>query len=134
VMERRVSKPSMVAIVDDDESVREGLASLMKAHGLAAEAFASPEVFLRSGRSGAAACLITDFRMPGMTGIELYQQLVASGRSIPTILVTGYSNDKLRSCAANAGVLCYLTKPLNEEELLQWVRRAVGEPHAQEDG
>ena len=124
----------MIAIVDDDESVREGLASLMKAHGLAAEAFTSPEVFLSSGRCGVAACLIADFRMPGMTGIELYEHMVASGRPIPTILVTAYSNDRVQKHALDAGVLCYLTKPLKEEELLHWVRRALEGPYSEEDG
>jgi FixJ family two-component response regulator len=111
-------KRALISIVDDDESVRAAAKSLMESLGFAAEAFASAEDFLNSSCHERTACLITDVQMPGMTGIELHQQLAASKEAIPTILITGYPDEEVRVRALNAGVASYLTKPLNEGELL----------------
>ena len=113
-----------ISIVDDDESVREGLVSLMKSHGYTAKSFASAEEFLQSGIAH-ADCLIADMHMPGMSGIELVNHLATSGKSIPAILITARDAENLRLRARQAGVLCYLTKPFKEDVLLRCIRAAM---------
>lgn len=108
-----------IAVVDDDQSVRQALTGLMKSLGYRAAAFRSAEDFLNSESGSTAACLIADVQMPGMTGPELHDRLVASGIRIPTILITAYPNDTMRMRALGAGVRCFLTKPFSEEDLLQ---------------
>ena len=80
---------------------------------------------MRSAERGRTACLITDVNMPGMTGPQLYQQLIRTEERIPTIFVTAYPDEAVRKNAAQAGVHCYLTKPLHEDELLECVRSAL---------
>jgi FixJ family two-component response regulator len=120
----QLAKTFAVSIVDDDESVREGLVSLMRSHGYVATSFDSAESFLRSG-SGPADCLIADMHMPGMSGIELFNRLAASGNPIPTILITARHEEGVRAQAIRAGVLCYLPKPFKEDELLGCIRALV---------
>jgi FixJ family two-component response regulator len=117
--------PNVIAIVDDDESVREALTGLMKSLGYRAVPFRSAEEFLNSKRRHSAACLIADVQMPGMTGPELYDRLVASGQPIPTILITAYPNETVRARVLNAGVQGFLTKPFSEDELLECMRCAL---------
>ena len=118
-------KDVMIAVVDDDESVREALAGLMKSLGYRAMAFSSAEDFLNSQGRDNAACLIADVQMPGMTGPELYGQLVASGKSVPTILITAYPDKGMRVRALQAGVVCCLTKPFREGDLLACLDSAL---------
>ncbi len=87
-------KKPVIAIVDDDTSVREGTMDLVKAMGFIAEAFSCAEEFLKSKRLHSTSCLIADVRMPGMTGLELHNRLVRSGNVIPTILITAFPNDR----------------------------------------
>jgi FixJ family two-component response regulator len=115
----------VISIVDDDESFREAMASLMKSLGFAVEAFSSAEQFLASPRLGSTSCLIADYNMPGATGLELHRQLVDSGRAIPVILVTAYPDDYIRARALAAGVICYLGKTFDEAALLGCVRSAL---------
>src|ERR1022692_2957471 len=89
-------KGKMVAIVDDDDSMRSALQGLLKVAGLPAQAFASAEEFLKSGQQHQTACLIADIRMPGMSGLELQAQLNADGCRIPTIFVTAHGDAKMR--------------------------------------
>jgi FixJ family two-component response regulator len=119
-----LNKP-LIAIVDDDASVREATMSLMRALGFLAEAFACAEDFLDSGRVQRTTCLIADVRMPGMSGLDLYRRLVASGKPIPTVLITAHSDDEVRARALKVGILCYLTKPFREEDLLGCIRSAL---------
>jgi FixJ family two-component response regulator len=114
-----------ISIVDDDESVREGLVGLIQSHGYAAEAFESGASFLGSERLGRTDCLITDMHMPGMTGLELVSRLAASGASAPTILITARHDLGVRQRALDAGVLCYLAKPFKENDLLECIRSAL---------
>jgi FixJ family two-component response regulator len=114
-----------ISIVDDDGSVREGLVSLMQSHGYLAEAFESGAGFLASDRRHRTDCLIADMHMPGMTGLELVEQLAAAGAAIPTILITARHDEGVRLRALQAGVLCYLTKPFKEDELLRCIRSAL---------
>ena len=119
-------KEPVIAVVDDDESACEGTMDLLKAMGFATRSSRSAEDFLRSGQLGSASCLIADMRMPGMTGLDLHSRLVQSGEAIPTILITAFPNDRDRARALNAGVVCYLVKPFNDEELLRCIRTALG--------
>jgi FixJ family two-component response regulator len=120
----------VIAIVDDDESAREGTADLIKSMGFIAKAFVQAESFLQSDSILGTACLITDVRMPGMTGIELHERLVGSGKAIPTILVTAFPNDRDRAQAMRSGITGYLTKPFSEDELLGCIRVALKDSEA----
>jgi Response regulator len=122
---QRLSMKPVIAIVDDDESVREALASLMNSLGYEAVSYSSAVEFMASAERGRTACIITDVNMPGMTGPQLHQRLVASGDRIPTIFVTAYPDEAARKNAAQAGVDCYLTKPFREDDLLECVRSAL---------
>jgi FixJ family two-component response regulator len=119
------TKP-LIAIVDDDESVRLALQSLVRSAGFAARTFASAAEFLAAGDRRRVACLILDVNMPEMTGLALYRQLMAWGQTIPTILVTGNPDDAARTEALRDGALCYLGKPFAEDDLLAWVDIALG--------
>jgi FixJ family two-component response regulator len=115
----------MIAVVDDDESVREALAGLLKSLGYRATAFPSAEDFLDSAGHHSAACLIADVQMPGMTGPELYDRLTTSSKPVPTILITAYPDERVRGRALQAGVFGYLTKPFTESDLLACLRAAL---------
>jgi FixJ family two-component response regulator len=116
---------TLIAIVDDDVSLREAMVSLMRALGFVAEAFPCAEDFLKSDGLQRTSCLIADVRMPGMSGLELYRHLVASGKPIPTVLITAHSDDGVRARALKAGIICYLTKPFREDDLLECIRSAL---------
>lgn len=118
------SKP-LVAIVDDDESAREAVAALVRSLGFTAAEFASAAAFLQSSRRAQTACLIVDMRMPGMTGLELHQHLLSGGTPVPTIVMTAHATEAARSSALDAGVCCYLPKPLEPQELLACIRSAL---------
>jgi FixJ family two-component response regulator len=120
------NKP-LIAIVDDDDSVREATKGLMRSMGLAAEAFACGEDFLRSPHLCRTACLVADVNMPGMSGLDLHRSLSARNKSIPTILITAYPNDSVRARALSAGVIGYLAKPFSEDDLLGCIRSALGQ-------
>jgi FixJ family two-component response regulator len=115
----------LISVVDDDESFRVAMTSLMKSLGFAVETFSSAEDFLASSRLDDTACLIADVHMPGMTGLELHQQLASSGRAIPVILITAYPDDNVRTRASAAGVICYLSKTFDDNALLGFVRTAL---------
>jgi FixJ family two-component response regulator len=117
----------LIAIVDDDDLVREATVDLVRALGFAAAGFASAAELLKSEDLRQMACLITDMRMPGMSGLELYAHLVGAGTPIPTILVTAYPEDSTRTRALEAGVRYYLEKPLEAGRLFTCVRSAVGQ-------
>jgi FixJ family two-component response regulator len=123
----------VIAVVDDDESVREALAGLMKSLGYRATVFPSAEDFLNSEGRDSTACLIADVQMPGMTGPELYERLAASGQPIPTILITAYPDERVKARALQAGVMCYLTKPFGENDLLACLQSALDGRAAPED-
>jgi FixJ family two-component response regulator len=97
------------------------------------KAFSSASAFLASENAGDTSCLIADVQMPAMTGVELYSRLVESGRAIPTIIVTAYPDDGVRLRALNAGVICYLSKPLDADELLVCIRAALARANPDEE-
>ena len=115
----------LIAIVDDDDSMRGAISGLMRAVGFAAASFSSAEDFLNSEQVEHAKCLIADVNMPGMSGLDLHRHLVQSGNRIPTILVTAYPNEVVRSRALAAGVLCYFTKPFPEHDMLACINSAL---------
>src|SRR5271156_4373442 len=103
-----MDQDTQISIVDDDLSVREATMNLLRAMGLAVEMFPSAEDFLGSDAINRTSCLITDMRMPGMSGLELHNHLVASGTLIPTILITAFPNDTDHARAREVGIICYL--------------------------
>ena len=115
----------MVAIVDDDDLMRTALLGLLKSAGLLAQAFASADEFLRSGHQHDTACLITDIRMPGMSGLDLQAQLNAERCRIPIIFITAHGDEKMRLQARREGAVEFLSKPFDNEVLLDSVRAAL---------
>jgi FixJ family two-component response regulator len=115
----------LVAIVDDDELMRDALRGLLKAVGLPAQEFASAEEFLESGQRHQTACLIADIRMPGISGLELQAKLNADRCRIPIIFITAHGDEKMRMQAMRAGAVEFLAKPFDDEALLDSVRAAL---------
>jgi FixJ family two-component response regulator len=113
------SETPRVVIVDDDESVREAIRSLLRSVGIVVEVFASAEEFLKSDSLKDAACLILDVGMTGMSGLELQDRLVSAHYKIPIIFITAHASDtEARSRALKAGAVGFLHKPFSEEALL----------------
>ena len=111
-------KKPVIAIVDDDNSVREALRALIRSLGYVTATFVCAEDLLKSRRRRSISCVIADVQMPGMTGPELYDRLIASGTPIPTIFITAYPDERARERALRAGAIGYLTKPFSEDDLL----------------
>jgi FixJ family two-component response regulator len=118
-----------IAIVDDDMSVQTALQDLIESEGLSPLCFDSAEQFLDSGAQRAAACLIADIRMPGMSGLELQARLKADRCRIPIIFITAHGDAKMRIQAMRDGAVEFLTKPFDNAVLLETVHAAV-EDHA----
>jgi FixJ family two-component response regulator len=116
----------LVSIVEDNLFFRESMRRLMRSLGFAVETFSSATDFLASPRLLETACLISDVQMPVMSGLELYRNLTDAGRTIPTILITAYPNDTDRHRALNDGVICYLSKPVDEMLLKRCLRHVLG--------
>ena len=115
----------LISIVEDDEPFRESMIKLVKLLGYTVEAFPSAADFLASRLLPETACLVTDVHMPGMTGVELHRHLVETGYAIPTILVTAYPDDVVRDRALKDGVVCYLSKPVDDNHLERCLRSAL---------
>jgi FixJ family two-component response regulator len=115
----------MISIVDDDESVREATKGLVRSLGYTAATFASAEDFLQSNQVDDTSCLITDVQMPGLSGVELQSQLIAQGNSTPMIFVTAFPEERTRARALKAGAIGFLTKPFNEERLIEYIHAAL---------
>src|SRR6267154_3888358 len=118
-------KTQLVAIVDDDDSMRSALQGLLKAVGLPAQAFGSAEEFLNSGQQHQTGCLIADIRMPGMSGLHLQAKLNDEHCRIPTIFITAHGDTRMRMQALRAGAVDFLAKPFDDEALLGSVRAAL---------
>jgi FixJ family two-component response regulator len=118
-------KIKLVAIVDDDDSMRSALQGLLRSAELSAQSFASAEEFLNSGQQQQVACLIADIRMPGMSGLELQAKLNAERCRIPIIFITAHGDEKMRLLALRAGAVEFMAKPFNDEVLLESVRAAL---------
>ena len=120
-----MDKPILISIVDDDESIRKATRRLVSAAGFQAETFASAEEFSNFGLTPSPSCLIVDMQMPGISGLDLYRRLAASGTSIPTIIVTAYPDERIRARALRAGIKSYLSKPFSADELIGCIRSAI---------
>jgi len=116
----------LVAVVDDDDSVRESLGGLFRSVGYVARGFASADAFLQSDDLAKTDCVILDVRMPGMSGLELQRRLVASHPDVPVIFMTAHDDARARSQALSGGAVDYLIKPFSEEALLEAVQAALG--------
>jgi FixJ family two-component response regulator len=116
------SSSQLVAIVDDDQSVQSALKDLMESAGLSALCFGSAEEFLESAERKETACLIADIRMPGMSGLELQAKLKAEESRIPIIFITAQGDAKMKMQAMKAGAVEFLSKPFDDEVLLEKVR------------
>ena len=120
-----MSDSQLVAIVDDDQSIQSALRDLMESAGLSARSFASGEEFLESDQRSKTACLVSDIRMPGMSGLELQAKLKAEGSRIPIIFITAHGNAEMKMQAMAAGAVEFLSKPFDDEVLLEKVRAAL---------
>jgi FixJ family two-component response regulator len=123
--------PPLVAIVDDDASVRKSTTRLIRSFGYRAEAFASGEEFLRSPEASRTACLVLDVRMPDMDGLEVQRQVAARQLQIPVVFISGRASDEEERRARSAGAIDFLRKPIATATLLQVLRKviAIGEVH-----
>jgi FixJ family two-component response regulator len=124
-LEAAMVKRTLISVVEDDQPFRESMRKLMTTLGYTVEAFPSAADFLASPLLTATACLVTDVQMPGMTGLELHRHLVDAGYVIPTILVTAYPDEVVRSRAFKDGVVCYLDKPVDDDHLERCLRCAL---------
>jgi two-component system, LuxR family, response regulator FixJ len=114
-----------VAIVDDDASVRAAIHGVLKSAGFEATPFASGEDFLAAYQVDHPACIITDIKMPGMSGFDLQKHLANDGNEVPVIFISSHGTEKSRARAVEAGAIGFLDKPFDDEALLELVRRAV---------
>jgi FixJ family two-component response regulator len=115
----------VISIIDDDESVREATKSLVRSLGYKAAVFASAEEYLQSDWLDDSSCLITDLHMPGMSGADLQDRLIADGRQIPMIFMTAYYEEKVRDRVLDAGAYGFLRKPFNDESLIECLDKAL---------
>jgi FixJ family two-component response regulator len=115
----------VIAIVDDDDALRNSLDDLIRSIGFLTLGFPSAEAFFSSSQARDAACLILDVRMPGMSGLDLQHQIVAAKWQIPIIFVTSHADDVARTKALDAGAVAFLYKPFHEEELLNAIDVAL---------
>ena len=120
-----MSNSRLISIVDDDKPFRESMRKLVMLLGYTVEEFPSAADFLASRFFSETACLVADVHMPGMTGVELHRHMVDTGYAIPTILVTAYPDDVIRDRALKDGVVCYLSKPVDDERLERCLRSAL---------
>lgn len=115
----------MISIVDDDDSVREATTSLVRSLGYKAATFRSAEEFLGSTEMTATDCLITDVQMPGLSGVELQDRLIADGHHMPTIFVSAFPDEHVRRQVLECGAIAYLQKPFEEDRLIECIDTAL---------
>jgi FixJ family two-component response regulator len=120
-----MSEAPLIAIIDDDELSRDGIRELVESFGYTAATFTSAEGFLQSAVIAQAACLITDLKLPGQSGLELQEALRSRGYQMPVILVTAYPNDKHRTRAINNGAVDFLSKPFDDRWLMECLTDAM---------
>jgi DNA-binding NtrC family response regulator len=124
---------ALISIVDDDDSIRNATKRLIESVGLRVEEFASAEEFLSSGRPKDSACLILDVRLPGMSGLELQNELATSEVTVPIIFITAHGDNETRANALNAGAADFLQKPFTEKSLFKSINSFLVKPIASED-
>jgi len=119
------ARKNLISLVDDDESIRRTTTLLIQSFGFQAAAFESAESLLMSSQLQETSCLIVDVQMPGMNGLQLQRYLAASGYKIPIIFITAYDNKESRQQAMQAGAVAFLSKPFNDELLLETIRATL---------
>ena len=119
-------RDAIIYIVDDDSSVRRGLARLLRSAGYRVETFASVREFLERGDLDGAGCLVLDIRMPGESGLDLHQALVDQGWALPVVFITGNGNIPMTMLAIPRDAVDVLTKPFDDQTLLDAIQHALG--------
>jgi FixJ family two-component response regulator len=119
-----MSEAPLISIVDDDALARDGIGELVESLGYRAVTFNSAENFLQSGVIAETTCLITDLQMPGLNGLELQEALRSQGYQTPVILITAYPNEKHRKRALDNGAVGFLSKPFEDEALIECLTAA----------
>jgi FixJ family two-component response regulator len=120
-----MAKPKLICIVDDDQPFLDSMRTLVRALGYTVETFPSAADFMASRLLAETACLIADVHMPAMTGVELNKHLLNAGHRIPTILMTAYPDEITRNGAFKNGVVCYLSKPVDDNHLEHCIRSVL---------
>jgi FixJ family two-component response regulator len=120
-----LAKLRVISIIDDDESVRQATARLVRSLGYRADVFASAEEYLQSGRVRESSCLIADLHMPGMSGADLQDRLRAEGHRIPIVFMTAYFEEKTRARVLQAGAFGFLRKPFDNATLIKHLETAL---------
>ncbi|MFA9216549.1 MAG: response regulator transcription factor [Sphingomonadaceae bacterium] len=120
------SNPHYIAIVDDDAQVRLALGSLLRSYGYLTRSYDSAGALLASPQLAAYDCVISDLQMPGMTGLELLEQLRRQGSALPLVMMTAYPEEALRRRALQGGATCFLSKPFEANDLIRCLRDAHG--------
>ena len=120
-----MDKGSLIAVVDDSDSVRESLPDLLEQFGFAVQAFASAEAFLASEATGQTSCLILDVGLPGMSGPDLQKELIRRGVAIPIVFITAQGDKSLRPRLVARGAVACLFKPFSDDALLDAVNAAL---------
>jgi len=115
----------LLSVVDDDEMLRESLPDLLREFGFSARAFSSGQEFLSSSYVGETRCLILDVAMPGMSGLEVQEELKRRGQAIPVIFITGQKDEEIRKQAFRHGAVKFLYKPFSDRALLEAVNAAL---------
>jgi FixJ family two-component response regulator len=121
----KLDQVTLVSIVDDDESVREAMKSLVRSFGYSVETFGSAAEFLESAQVENTDCLVTDVQMPGLSGVELQNRLLSEGYHMPTIFISAFPNSQIEEWVVQRGAIAYLRKPFNEDELFEHLQTAV---------
>lgn len=119
------SKPVLVAVVDDDDLIRNSIADLLSSVGIESKTFSSGEEFIADGVSQEIVCLVTDIRMPGMTGLDLQRKLAEHHPWLPIIFITALEDTRLRAQAMRAGAVEFLLKPVDDQVLLRSIEAAL---------
>ncbi len=118
-------KPPAVFVVDDDDSVRKALKRLLSVNGYQVMTFESAEDFLLADRPHAQGCIVLDIRLPGMSGLDLYEHLASSGRKYPIIFITAQDNPQWQRRAAETDAIAYLRKPFEQQSLIEALQAAI---------
>ena len=125
MQDKSATKRLLLSVVDDDEMLRESLPDLLREFGFSARAFSSGQEFLSSSYVGDTRCLILDVAMPGMSGLEVQEELKRRGQAIPVIFITGQKDEEIRKQAFSQGAVKFLYKPFSDSALLEAVNAAL---------
>ena len=126
-------EPPLVRIVDDDDSLRLGLASLLRSIGLNARTYSSTQEFLQTDRLEAPGCIVLDIRLPGMSGLDFHEQLAGLGIRLPVILMTGHGDISMSVRAMKAGAVDFLPKPFRDQDMIEGVMVAINRNRLQRE-